>query len=40
MPHLKHILVEAKVEQYRLLRCRTFEAASLIGLAVGKDMVT
>ena len=39
MPQLKHILDHAKLEQYRALRSKTMEAVSLVGLAVGKEMV-
>jgi len=38
MPHLKHILDNAKQEQHRSLRAKTMEAVSLIGLAVGKEL--
>ncbi|KAI8343761.1 hypothetical protein BC941DRAFT_100252 [Chlamydoabsidia padenii] len=37
MPILLDILRQATDKQYRLLRCRTIECASLIGLAIGKE---
>ncbi|ORZ24178.1 armadillo-type protein, partial [Absidia repens] len=37
MPILLDILHQATDKQYRLLRCRTIECASLIGLAIGKE---
>ncbi|CAO3641141.1 unnamed protein product [Cunninghamella echinulata] len=37
MPLLLDILRQATDKQYRLLRCRAIECASLIGLAIGKE---
>ncbi len=39
MPQLKHVLANARLEQYRSLRAKAMECVSLIGLAVGKEMV-
>ncbi|KAI7872213.1 armadillo-type protein [Spinellus fusiger] len=38
MPLLLDALRQATDKQYRLLRCRAIECASLIGLAIGKDV--
>ncbi len=37
MPRLKYLFVNATTEELRLLRGKTIECISLIGLAVGKD---
>jgi len=37
MPFLKNILVNANGKEYRMLRGKTMECASLIGIAVGKE---
>ena len=39
MPSLKHIVENAVQKELRLLRGKTIECISLIGLAVGKDKV-
>ena len=39
MPFLKFIMVNATGKDYRLLRGKTIECISLIGLAVGQDKV-
>jgi hypothetical protein len=36
MEMLLHILRTASGEEYRLLRCRAFEASGIIAVAVGK----
>lgn len=38
MPYLINILHNANNKEYRLLRGKTMECASLIALAVGKDI--
>jgi len=38
MPHLKNILVTANTPAYRMLRGKTMECISLIGIAVGKEV--
>ena len=40
MPSLKHIVENAVQKELRLLRGKTIECISLIGLAVGKEKVT
>lgn len=40
MPSLKHIVENAVQKELRLLRGKTIECISLIGLAVGKDKVS
>lgn len=40
MPCLKYIIENAKVKELRLLRGKSIECASLIGLAVGSDKVS
>ena len=39
MPKLKYLFVNATTPDLRLLRGKTIECISLIGLAVGKDKV-
>ena len=39
MPGLKHIVQNANTQDYRLLRGKTIECISFIGLAVGKEKV-
>lgn len=39
MPCLKYIIQNAEQEELKLLRGKTIECISLIGLAVGKDKV-
>ena len=39
MPSLKFIMVNATSKEYRLLRGKTIECISLIGLAVGQEKV-
>jgi importin-5 len=39
MPKLKYLFVNATTPELRLLRGKTIECISLIGLAVGKDKV-
>lgn len=39
VPHLKHILANAREKSHRMLRAKTLECVSLMGLAVGKEMV-
>ena len=39
MPSLKHIVENAVQKELRLLRGKTIECVSLIGLAVGKEKV-
>ena len=39
MPKLKYLFVNATTSDLRLLRGKTIECISLIGLAVGKDKV-
>lgn len=39
MPKLKYIFVNATIPDLRLLRGKTIECISLIGLAVGKEKV-
>ena len=39
MPSLKYIMAQATAKEYRLLRGKTIECISLIGLAVGQDKV-
>ncbi|EGD80104.1 hypothetical protein PTSG_10377 [Salpingoeca rosetta] len=38
MPFMKNILQHANEKQYRMLRGKTLEAATLMGVSVGKDM--
>eukprot|EP00047_Mylnosiga_fluctuans_P003070 m.227329 g.227329 ORF g.227329 m.227329 type:complete len:1114 (+) comp11571_c0_seq1:98-3439(+) len=38
IPHLKHILYNAREKSHRLLRAKTMECVTLMGLAVGKDI--
>lgn len=40
MPYLKYIIQNANQPDLRLLRGKTIECVSLIGLAVGKDKVS
>lgn len=40
MPSLKHIVENAVQKELRLLRGKTIECISLIGLAVGKEKVS
>lgn len=39
MPNLKYIMQNALSSDYRMLRGKTIECISLIGLAVGKEKV-
>ena len=39
MPNLKYIVQNANVKELRLLRGKTIECISLIGLAVGREKV-
>ena len=39
MPSLKYIMANAIAKDYRLLRGKTIECISLIGLAVGQETV-
>ena len=39
MPHLKYLFKNAVSPDYRMLRGKTMECISLIGLAVGKEKV-
>ncbi len=39
IPSLKYIMSEATAKEYRLLRGKTIECISLIGLAVGQEKV-
>lgn len=39
MPHLKHILISAQDVSLQMLRGKTMECISLIGVAVGREMV-
>lgn len=39
MPNLKHLMSNAINKEHRLLRGKTIECISFIGLAVGKEMV-
>ena len=39
MPTLKFLFINATTSELRLLRGKTIECISLIGLAVGKDKV-
>ena len=39
MPCLKHIVQNAVTDEYKLLRGKTIECISLIGLAVGREKV-
>lgn len=39
MPSLKYIMAQATAKEYRLLRGKTIECISLIGLAVGQEKV-
>ena len=39
MPSLKYVMAQATAKEYRLLRGKTIECISLIGLAVGQDKV-
>ena len=39
MPNLKHLMSNAVNKEHRLLRGKTIECISFIGLAVGKEMV-
>lgn len=39
MPCLKYIIENANMKELRLLRGKSIECASLIGLAVGSDKV-
>ena len=39
MPNLKYIMQNALSSHYRMLRGKTIECISLIGLAVGKEKV-
>ena len=39
MPSLKYIMANATAKEYRLLRGKTIECISLIGLAVGQEKV-
>ena len=40
MPNLKYIMQNALSSDYRMLRGKTIECISLIGLAVGKEKVS
>ena len=40
MPSLKYIMANAVAKEHRLLRGKTIECISLIGLAVGQDKVS
>ena len=40
MPCLKYIVQHAENTEYKLLRGKTIECISLIGLAVGRDKVS
>ena len=40
MPSLKYIVQNATPKEYRLLRGKTIECISLIGLAVGQERVS
>ena len=40
MPSLKHIMANAVAKEHRLLRGKTIECISLIGLAVGQEKVS
>lgn len=40
MPSLKYIMQNALSNDYRMLRGKTIECISLIGLAVGREKVT
>lgn len=37
MPLLQHILVNAKDKEHQLLRAKSLECISLVGMAVGKE---
>ena len=39
MPSLKYIMVNATAKEFRLLRGKTIECISLMGLAVGQEKV-
>ena len=39
MPNLKYIVQNASMKEFRLLRGKTIECISLIGLAVGREKV-
>ena len=39
MPSLKYVMAHATARDHRLLRGKTIECISLIGLAVGRDKV-
>lgn len=39
MPSLKYVMAQATAKEYRLLRGKTIECISLVGLAVGQQKV-